>query len=50
LWVLIFTPVTVLFDALITFAHERNKLYTILDAIVLFNLLMAIFVIPRFVS
>jgi uncharacterized membrane protein len=50
LWVLIFTPVTVLIDALITFAHERNKLYTLLDAIVLFNLLLAIFVIPRFVS
>lgn len=50
LWVLIFTPVTVLIDALITFGHERNKLYTLLDAIVLFNLLLAIFVIPRFVS
>lgn len=50
LWVLIFTPVTVLIDALVTFGHERNKLYTLLDAIVLFNLLLAIFVIPRFIG
>jgi len=50
LWVLIFTPLTVLIDALVTFGHERNKLYTLLDAIVLFNLLLAIFVIPRFIS
>jgi uncharacterized membrane protein len=50
LWVLIFTPVTVLIDALVTFGHERNKLYTLLDAIVLFNLLIAIFVIPRYIG
>ncbi len=50
LWVLIFTPLTVLIDALVTFGHERNKLYTLLDAIVLFNLLIAIFVIPRFIG
>ena len=39
-----------LIDALVTFGHERNKLYTLLDAIVLFNLLIAIFVIPRFIG
>ncbi len=50
LWVLIFTPVTVLIDALITYIHQKNRLYVILNSIVLFNLLIAIFLVPRFIG
>ncbi|MHB1439383.1 MAG: DUF1634 domain-containing protein [Cuniculiplasma sp.] len=49
LWVLIFTPVTVLFTSLIDYIYTKNKLYVLLTFLVLFNLFTAIFIIPRFV-
>ncbi len=49
LWVLIFTPVTVLFSSLIEYIYQKNKLYVLLTFLVLFNLFTAIFIIPAFV-
>lgn len=46
LWVLIFTPVTVVFTAILDFLREKNRLYVIMSIIVLFNIFFAIFVIP----
>jgi len=45
LWILVFTPVSVVVTAIVAFIWERNKLYVILSAIVLFNLMFAIFVL-----
>ena len=50
LWVLIFTPVTVLFSSLVDYIYTKNKLYVILTFIVLFNLFTAILIIPAFVK
>ncbi len=50
LWVLIFTPVTVLLSSLVDYMYTRNKLYTILTFIVLFNLFAAIVIVPYFVT
>lgn len=47
LWVLIFTPVTVIFTAIVDFLSEKNKLYVIMSVIVLFNLFFAMLVVPR---
>ncbi|MGP6239393.1 DUF1634 domain-containing protein [Cuniculiplasma sp. SKW4] len=50
LWVLIFTPVTVLFSSLVDYIYTRNKLYVILTFLVLLNLFTAILIIPAFVK
>lgn len=47
LWVLIFTPISVVFIAIIDFLKEKNKLYVVLSIVVLFNLFFAMLVIPR---
>ncbi|NON62259.1 DUF1634 domain-containing protein [Acidianus sp. RZ1] len=47
--VLIATPVIRVMLSVLYFALDKNLLYTIVTAIVLFNLLIAIFVIPIFV-
>ena len=49
LWVLIFTPVSVLFTSLVDYIYNKNKLYVVLTFMVLFNLFTAIFIIPSFV-
>lgn len=49
LWVLIFTPVSVLFTSLVDYIYNKNKLYVVLTFLVLFNLFTAIFIIPSFV-
>ncbi len=49
LWVLIFTPVTVLFSSLVEYVYQKNKLYIMLTILVIFNLFTAIFIIPVFV-
>ncbi|MEM0155026.1 MAG: DUF1634 domain-containing protein [Thermoplasmataceae archaeon] len=49
LWVLIFTPITVVFFSLISFVRERNALYIILSSAVLFVLFFAMLVVPHFV-
>ncbi len=48
LWVLIFTPISVVFIAILDFIKEKNRLYVIMSLIVLFNLFVAMLVIPRF--
>ncbi|MCL4350359.1 MAG: DUF1634 domain-containing protein [Candidatus Thermoplasmatota archaeon] len=50
LWVLIFTPVTVLVSSLVEYIYVKNKLYTILTFVVLFNLMAAILIVPHFVK
>ena len=45
LWVLIFTPVIVLISAVMDFVVSKNYLYVLLSAIVLTNLVVAIFYI-----
>lgn len=50
LMVLIATPVLRVAIGLAQFALEKNKIYVIITAIVLFNLLLAIFVLPLFVK
>lgn len=47
LWVLIFTPITVVVMAIVDFAGEKNRLYVAMSIIVLFNLFFAMLVIPR---
>jgi uncharacterized membrane protein len=49
LWVLIFTPITVVFFSLVSFVRERNRLYMFLSAVVLFVLFFAMLVVPRFI-
>lgn len=46
LMVLIATPVIRVLLGILQFATERNKLYTIITAIVFFNLMFAIFILP----
>ncbi len=48
LWILIFTPISVVFIAILDFIKEKNRLYVIMSLIVLFNLFFAMLVIPRF--
>ncbi len=47
LWVLIFTPITVVFIAIIDFLREKNRLYVAMSIIVLFNIFFAMIVVPR---
>lgn len=48
LWVLIFAPISVVFIAILDFIKEKNRLYVVMSLIVLFNLFVAMLVIPRF--
>ena len=48
LWILILTPISVVFIAVLDFIKEKNRLYVIMSLIVLFNLFVAMIVIPRF--
>ncbi|MCL4453992.1 DUF1634 domain-containing protein [Ferroplasma sp.] len=48
LWVLIFTPITVVFIGWISFLDDKNYLYVGMASIVLFNLFFAMLVVPRF--
>ena len=41
LWILIFTPITVVFTALYSFVSNRNPSYVVMSIIVLFNLFFA---------
>ncbi len=50
LMVLIATPVLRVILGVIQFALGKNKIYTVITVIVLFNLLLAIFVIPLIVK
>lgn len=47
LWVLIFTPITVVFMSIVDFLREKNRLYVVMSIIVLFNLFFAMLVVPR---
>lgn len=49
LWVLIFTPITVVFTSMVEFVKANNRLYVIMSLIVLFNLFFAMIVIPTFI-
>lgn len=46
LWILIFTPVTVVVIATIFFAREKNYLYVTMSVIVLINIFVAMLVVP----
>jgi uncharacterized membrane protein len=50
LWVLIFTPITVVFIGWLSFLEDKNYLYVGMASIVLFNLFFAMLVIPRFIT
>lgn len=47
LWVLIFTPISVVFISILDFLKDKNRLYVVMSIIVLFNLFFAMLVIPR---
>jgi uncharacterized membrane protein len=49
LWVLIFTPITVVFIGWLSFFEDKNYLYVGMASIVLFNLFFAMLVVPRFI-
>lgn len=46
LWVLLFTPITVVVIAAIFFAREKNYLYVAMSLIVLFNIFFAMLIVP----
>ncbi len=48
LWVLIFTPISIVIVALAEFAYLKNRLYIVLSVIVLFDLFFAMIVVPIF--
>jgi len=50
LMVLIATPIIRVVLGIVQFVKERNKLYTIITVIVLFNLMFAIFILPVILS
>ena len=50
LWVLIFTPITVVFTSMVSFISDGNRLYIVMSLIVLFNLFFAMLVIPSFIT
>jgi uncharacterized membrane protein len=50
LMVLIATPIIRVVLGIAQFVKERNKLYTIITVIVLFNLMFAIFILPVILS
>ncbi len=47
LWILVFTPISTVVIAFLSFYLTKNKLYIVLSAIVLFNLFFAMLVIPH---
>ncbi len=47
--VLIATPVIRVAIGILQFVHERNRIYVIITVIVFFNLMMAIFVLPKLI-
>ncbi|WP_337860758.1 DUF1634 domain-containing protein [Ferroplasma sp.] len=49
LWVLIFTPITVVFIGWLSFFEDKNYLYVGMASIVLFNLFFAMLVVPRLI-
>ncbi len=49
LWVLIFTPITVVFTSMVTFVTSGNRLYIAMSLIVLFNLFFAMLAIPSLI-
>ncbi|MCL4438517.1 MAG: DUF1634 domain-containing protein [Candidatus Thermoplasmatota archaeon] len=49
LWVLIFTPITVVFTSMVTFITAGNRLYIAMSLIVLFNLFFAMLAIPSLI-
>lgn len=50
LWVLIMTPVTVVFIAFFAYIREKNYLYVALSGIVLVNIFIAMLIIPGLVG
>lgn len=46
LWILIFTPITVVVVATVFYAKERNYLYVAMSLIVLMNIFIAMLIIP----
>lgn len=50
LWVLIFTPITVVIIALVAFVEEKNRLYVFLSSCVLFVLFFAMLAVPHFLG
>lgn len=49
LWILIFTPISVVISAIVEFFMAKNRLYLVMSIIVLFNLFFAMLVIPRLI-
>ncbi len=45
LWVLVFTPISVVFASLMNFIFEKNRLYVVMSTIVLVNLFLALFIV-----
>lgn len=50
LWVLIFTPITVVVTATVFFIRERNTLYSVMSIIVLANIFIAMLIIPGLIG
>ncbi len=50
LWILIFTPITVVGIAFFSFIEEKNWLYVAMTIIVLFNLIFAMLVVPYLIG
>jgi len=50
LWVLIMTPVTVVFVAFVAYVKEKNYIYGLLSAIVLVNIFVAMLFIPGLIG
>lgn len=46
LWILIFTPITVVVIATVFFAREKNYLYVAMSIVVLINIFIAMLVVP----
>lgn len=50
LWMLIFTPITVIVIAVIFFAREKNLLYVVMSLIVLTNIFVAMLIVPGLIG
>lgn len=50
LWVLLFTPITVVVIATVFFARERNYLYVAMSVIVLINIFVAMLIVPGLIG
>ncbi len=48
IFVLFATPITGVGTSVFVFAFERNKLYTIITTVVFIDIMVAIFIVPRF--